>query len=207
MSIGISFDSRPPWALRRLGFKCLYTRLTPSTTILPSVGSTRSTRAVVPRSSPVMTCTVSSLRMFMLNHLGRQADDLHEVALAQLAGDGAEDAGAARVHLVVDEHQRVAIEAHVAAVVAARRLLRADHDALDHVARLHVAAGDGLLDAGDDDVAQPGVAPAAAAEHLDAHALFGAGVIRHVQVRILLNHDKPSGRPDPARLPDPSSNP
>src|SRR5262249_6343104 len=100
----------------------------------------------------------------------------------------AEDACAAGVLLVVDQHQGVAVEADVAAVVAARRVLAADHHALDDIAGLDVAAGDGLLDAGDDDVAQPGVATPRAAEHLDAHHLLGAGVIRDVEVGILLNH-------------------
>ena len=37
-SIGISFESRPPWGFLLLGRMCLYTRLTPSTTILFFVG-------------------------------------------------------------------------------------------------------------------------------------------------------------------------
>src|SRR5438105_4961584 len=107
------------------------------------------TRRARPRwaDSPVSTSTRSSLRMCMVpptgsDDLGGQADDLQEAAVAQLAGHGAEDARAARVLLVVDQHQGVAVEADVAAVVAARRLLEADDDALDDVARLDVAAGD-----------------------------------------------------------------
>src|SRR5262249_26317533 len=75
-------------------------------------------------------------------------------ALPQLPGHRAEDAGAARVLLVVDQDQRVAVEADVAAVVSPGRLLGADDDALDHVARLDVAAGDCLFDAGNDHVSQ-----------------------------------------------------
>ena len=46
-----------------------------------------------------MTITSSSLRMRagISEHLRRERDDLHEVALAQLARDGAEDARPARV--------------------------------------------------------------------------------------------------------------
>src|SRR2546421_2819404 len=111
-------------------------------TTLPASGSTRSTRPVVPASSPVVMITLSSLRMFMLHHFRRQADDLEEAALAQLAGHGAEDARALGVLVfLVDDDHRVAVEAHVAAVVAARRLLDADDHALDDVARLDVAAG------------------------------------------------------------------
>src|SRR5208282_5727890 len=159
--MGISFDSRPPCWLRRLGLRCLYTRLTPSTTTLFSEAMTRRTFRERPfsASSPVITSTRSSLRISMIvlarsNHLGRQAHDLQEPVVAELASHGAEDAGAARVLLVVDEHQGIAVEAHVAAVVAARRLAGADDDPLDHVAGLDVAAGDRLLDAGHDDVTQ-----------------------------------------------------
>src|SRR5437870_1820748 len=109
-------QSRPPWGLRRLGLTCLYTRLTPSATTLWTEGSTRSTRRARPSSasSPEITCTMSSLRTCIagpsLDDLGRQADDLGEAALAQLPGHGAEDARAARVLLVVDQHQGVAVE-------------------------------------------------------------------------------------------------
>src|SRR5947209_14086145 len=127
--------------------------------------------------------------MFMLHHFRRQADDLEEAALAQLAGDGAEDAGALGVLVfLVDDDHRVAIEPHVAAVVAPRRLLDADDHALDDVARLDVAAGDRLLDAGHNDVPDAGVAAPRAAQHLDTHAFLGAGVVSDVQVRVLLNH-------------------
>src|SRR5262249_8187649 len=53
-----------------------------------------------------------------LDHLGGQADDLQETAVAQLAGHGPEDAGAARVLLVVDQDDGVAVEADVTAVLA-----------------------------------------------------------------------------------------
>src|SRR5579872_1002653 len=195
--IGISFDKRPPCGLRRFGLTCLYTLLTPSTTILFSAISTRSTRCDRPRSasSPAITSTRSSFLMCIgipSNHFRRQADDLREAGVAQLAGHGAEDARAARVLLGVDQYDRVAVEAHVAAVVAARRLLAAHHDSADHFAGLHFAAGHRLLDAGDNHVAQPGVTAARAAQHLDAHAFLGAGVVGHVEVRIHLDHRQPT---------------
>src|SRR4051794_41229849 len=49
----------------------------------------------------------------------RQADDLHELAVAQLAGDRPEDARAAGILLVVDEDHGVAVEFDVRAVRAA----------------------------------------------------------------------------------------
>ena len=42
---------------------------------------------------------------------------------------------------------------------------------------------------------RPGVAPPGAAQHLDAHAFLGAGVVGHVQVRIHLNHDMSNDLP------------
>src|SRR6266540_2498415 len=78
--------------------------------------------------------------IFHLQNLRGQRDDLHEVLLAQLAGDGAEDARAARVARAVDQHGRVLVERDRGAVVAAERLAGAD----DH--RLHdLALLDGAL--------------------------------------------------------------
>src|SRR4051812_37577008 len=100
----------------------------PSTTILCLSGSTRSTRPVVPASSPVITITLSSLRIFMaltysirLDHFGGQADNFQEPAFAQLAGDGAENARPPGVLVfLVDDDHRVAVEPHIAAVIASR---------------------------------------------------------------------------------------
>src|SRR5262245_29063394 len=150
-STGISFDSRPPWRLRWLGRMWRYTRLMPSTTTLPSSGKTRRTRPVDGASSPVMICTVSSLRMCMIlvfrsaggppalallltprkcrraacttfsHHFGGEADDFQKAAVTQLAGHGAEDALALGIVVfLIQDDQGVAVEADVAAVVAAR---------------------------------------------------------------------------------------
>src|SRR4051794_23107357 len=99
---GISLESRPPCGLRRDGFRCRYTRLTPSTTTLLSDRRTRSTFPRVPLSSPAITSTTSSLRRCMTHsrlaanasdHLGGEAEDLVELR-PQFAGHRAEDAGA-----------------------------------------------------------------------------------------------------------------
>src|ERR1700733_1671774 len=106
----------------------------------------------------------------MSNHSRREADDLQVAAIAQFAGHGAEDAGTARILIfLVEEDHRIMIEADRAAVLAANRLLDAHDHALDNLAGLHIATGDRLLDAGDDDVAQSRGAALRAAEHLDAH--------------------------------------
>src|SRR5579863_2008731 len=149
----------------------------PSTTTLCLPGMTRSTRPVVrllafPASSPVITSTMSSLRIIMitlasrLHHLGGQADDSQEAALAQLTGDRTENARAARVLLGIDQNQGIAVETDVAAVVAARGLAAADNHAANHVAGFDLAAGECLLDAGDDHVAQARIAPPRAPQHL-----------------------------------------
>src|SRR3954452_5206930 len=84
------------------------------------------------------------------NHLAGERHDFHEVLLAQLAGDRAEDARAAGVVLGVDHHGRVLVEADVAAVGADGRLPGADDDAADDLALLDVAGGKSLLYGADD---------------------------------------------------------
>src|SRR4051812_39774548 len=102
-----------------------------------------------------MTTTSSSRRIFaaMLEDLRRKADDLHEVAVAQLARHRAEDAGAARVVRRVDDHGGVLVEGDVRAVVAPELLLRAHDDRLDDLALLDRPLRVGLLDGRGDDVA------------------------------------------------------
>src|SRR4051794_21284630 len=98
--------------------------LTPCTVTRPVLGNTWSTLPCLPLSSPEMTCTVSPLvtcsrirtgawwrtRLaflytsgFMLQHLRRERDDLHVPLLAQLAGDGPEDARGPRLAVVRDQ--------------------------------------------------------------------------------------------------------
>src|SRR4051812_48870813 len=91
-----------------------------------------------------------------LDHFARQRDDLHEVLVAQFAGDGPEDASPAGIVFLVDHDGRVLIEADVAAVGPADRLLGADDHAADDLTLLHVAGRDGLLDGADDHVADAG---------------------------------------------------
>src|SRR6266545_1245472 len=117
------------------------------------------------------------------NDLGSQADDLQIALVAQLTGHRAEDTRAARVFVfLVQQHHRIAVEADVTAVLAPRCLLDPDDHALDHITGFDVPAGDGLLDTGDDDIAQAGIASPCSSQHLDAHAFLGAGVVGHIQV-------------------------
>src|SRR5216117_982910 len=102
-----------------------------------------------------MTTTSSSRRIFaaMLEHLRREGDDLHEVALAQLAGHRTEDARAARIVLGVDQDGGVLVEGDVGAVVAPELLAGANDHRGHDLALLDRALRAGLLDRGDDRVA------------------------------------------------------
>src|SRR3954470_1980695 len=124
----------------------------------------------------------------MLEHLRREADDLHEVAVAQLAGDGAEDARPPWVVLRVDDHGRVLVEGDVRAVLAPELLLRAHDDGGDDLALLDRALRVRLLDRRGDNVAHGRVAALVAALHADAEDLAGAGVVGDLQARLVLDH-------------------
>src|SRR3954466_3174549 len=137
-----------------------------------------------------MTTTSSSLRILaaMLEDLRRQADDLHEVAVAQLAGDRPEDARAARAAGGVDDHGGVLVEGDVGAVLAPELLLRAPDHSGDDLALLSVAVRDRLLDRRDDRVADAGIATLRPAADADAQDLAGAGVVGHAKSCLRLDH-------------------
>src|ERR1700752_619451 len=90
-----------------VGLRCRLTRLRFSTMTRPSRGSASMTRPCLPRSLPASPCTVSPFLIFIVaaisEDLGSQADDLQEVLLAQLSGDGPEDTRTTGIHLVVDD--------------------------------------------------------------------------------------------------------
>src|SRR6266511_1896286 len=114
----------------------------------------------------------------MSKHLRRQADDLHEVLLAQLAGNGSEDPRPAWVALVVDDHGRILVEGDRGPVLSALRLLR-PHDHRPHdLALLDLALGRGGLDRADDDVAYARIAAVRAAHDADAQTLACSRVVR-----------------------------
>src|SRR4051794_33223050 len=141
-----------------------------------------------PLSLPAITRTVSPFLTFMSEHLRGEGDDPHELAVAQLAPDRAEDAGPSRLAVVLDQDGGVLVEPDVAAVRATLLLDRAHDDRLDDVTALHAGRGDGVLHGGDDDVADPRVAPRRTAQHPDAQDLLGTGVVRDAQSRLLLDH-------------------
>src|SRR5512141_869839 len=124
----------------------------------------------------------------MLQHLRRERHDLHVPLLAQLARHGAEDARRARLPGVVDQDGGVLVEPDVGPVLAADLLRGAYDDRLGHVALLHLAGGDRVLDRHHHGVAQARVAAAAPAQHPDHERLAGSRVVRDAQYRLLLDH-------------------
>src|SRR5712691_6868895 len=127
-----------------------------------------------------------------LKNLRGKRDDLHEVLLAQLARHRSEDARAARVALVVDDHGGVLVERDLRSVVAPERLLRAHDDGLHDLALLDGALGRRALDGSGDDVAHARVAALRSAGDADAEQLAGARVVGDAETRLLLDHRFPS---------------
>src|SRR3954447_930859 len=190
-SIGMSLSMMPPCIVAPDAFWCFLATLTPSTMTLPLLGRTRVTSPVLPRSLPWRTWMRSPFLIFrpaMSDHLRRKRHDAHELLVAQLPADRAEDAGAPRLLLVVDEHGGVLVEADVAAVGTALLLLHPDDDALHDVALLHRGTRDGVLDGRHEDVADRGVAPLGAAQHLDAEHLLRTAVVGDPESGLLLDH-------------------
>src|SRR5688572_11938611 len=184
------------------GRVCRLIRFTPSTTTRFLSGSTDSTRPFLPRSLPARTMTWSFLRIdipMVLQHLWSERDDLHEAALAQLAGHRPEDARADRLALVVDQHRRIAVEADIAAVLAALLLAHADDHGLHDLALLDGALGRGLFHVGRDDVAEIGIASRRAANRVDHGNLPRARVVGDVEDRSHLDHGYTSTLPPRAR--------
>src|SRR4051794_23753966 len=131
---------------------------------------------------------LGALALHELEHLRGERDDLHEPAVAQLAGHRPEDARAARVVGLVDDHRGVLVEADVRAVVAAEGLLRAHDDRADDLALLDRALRRRLLDRRGDDVTDAGIAALVPAHDADAEDLARAGVVGHAQPRLVLDH-------------------
>src|SRR5262249_14400489 len=151
-----------------------------------------------PRSFPERTTTVSFFLILSpgmtrsppSQHLRSQRDDLHELLVPQLAGDRAEHAGPDRLLGVVDQDGRVLVEADVGPVLPAERVDLADDDRFHDLPLLHVAVGGGFLHVGRDDVADLGVLALRAAAELDARDLLRARVVRDLQDRPHLDHEK-----------------
>src|SRR5690606_35139306 len=180
----------PPCGSAWVGRVWRWTMLTPCTTTRFSVGRTCSTWPVRPLSLPVRTTTLSPFLILaaMLQDLRSQRDDLHVVLGAQLARNRAEDTGADRLVLLVDDDGGRLVETDDRAVLALDVLGGAHDDGANDVALLHAAARNRFLHRGDDGVADRGVAALGAAQHLDAHDPARARVIGDLQVSLHLDH-------------------
>src|SRR2546427_5560518 len=114
------------------------------------------------------------------NYFRRQRNYFHELLLPQLAGDGAENTGAARVILIVNDDDGIGVEPQIRAVVAPNRVPGPHHHCVDHFTLFDRTIRRGFLDVRLNDVADVGVA-LVAAQHADGGRPFGAGIIGHFQ--------------------------
>src|SRR5699024_3993148 len=133
---------------------------------------------------------VALLDLRHLEHLRSERNDTHELLVTQLATHRTENTGAAGLKTIgLDNDGSILVEADVRAVGTAAFLAGTDDNGLDDLALLNIAARDCILDGGDDDVADSGVAPAGAAEHLDAEDFLCTGVNGDLEPRLLLDHE------------------
>src|SRR5215469_4216461 len=184
----------------------------------PSAGMTRKTSPVRPLSRPLITTTLSPFLIFnfgivrsyslsarlrgeredghaksaSLEDLGGERDDLHEPPSPQFARHRAEDAGADRLALIRDQHRGVAVEADRTAIGAAYLLRRPHDDSAVDIALFDPAARDRFLHRNNDHVADRRGLALRAAQHLDALHPARAGIVRHVEVCLHLDHAAPS---------------
>src|ERR1700730_870717 len=192
--IAPSRSMMPPWRSFCVGRWCFLIMLIFSTTTRPLPGTTRRTFPRLPRSLPATTTTVSPFRTCAMamavssDDFRSKRDNLRELAVAQLARHGAEDARAHGVVVRLEEDDGVAVEAYVGAVLAADLLHRAHDHCPGHLALLHRPVRHRLLDGDDHDVAQGGVALVGAAQDADALRLLGARVVRDVEHASRLDH-------------------
>src|SRR5258706_4873977 len=101
---------------------------------------------------------------------------------AELAHHRAEDTGADRLLVLVDQHGGVRIEADHRAIGAANVLRRTHNDGTVHVALLHAPTGGCFLDADDDDVADARCTALGPAKHLDALHPLRAAVVSDLDI-------------------------
>ena len=124
-----------------------------------------------------------------LEDFGCEGDDFHEAIFTKLAGDWAEDAGAAGVVVFIDDDDGIGIEAEDGAIGPADGECAADDDGLDNGSFFHRGGGDGVADVGGDDIAHAGGA-GALAEHADHFRGAGTGVISNGYCGFHLDHKK-----------------
>src|ERR1043166_9688314 len=191
-----------PWGWAWLLRMCFLIMCAPSTMTRCFLATTLMSRPRLPLSAPAMTTTSSpfltwnrcmgiritiKIKRKASDHFGCKGNDLHEFLVAQLAGDGAENTGAARVQLFVNDDDGVAVKAEIGAVVAANGLAGAHHDCVHDFAFLDRDIRGGFLDVGFDNVADAGVT-LVSAQNTNGSRAFGAGVVSHVENGADLEH-------------------
>src|SRR6266568_498938 len=152
--------------------------LTPVTMARCSLGRTWRTWALLPLSFPRITITWSSFFiLFMaLNHLRGKRDDLHEVALAQFAGNRAKDPSPTRILLVAENDGGVIVEPDIGSIRPPILFRRANDDRAHHLTLFDRRIRLRDLHRGNDRVANPRVAAAGSTGHENAHDFPRAGV-------------------------------
>src|SRR6218665_544956 len=128
------------------------------------------------------------LWLLCLEHFGRQRHDLHEALGTQFTRNGAEDAGADRLQLGVQQDGGIAVELDQRTVLTAHALGSANHHGAVDLALFDASARSSFFDADLDDVTDMRIATLGPTKHLDAHDGFSASVIRDVESRLHLNH-------------------
>src|SRR4029077_16679345 len=116
-----------------------------------------------------------------------KADDLHEVALAQLTGDRPEDGRTSWVVGLGQQDGGVLVETDERAVGAPGFLVDADHDRLHDLALFDLSASLCGLDGGGVNVPHRRVLAVMPAGHADAKDLLGTRVVRDLEPGFLLD--------------------
>src|SRR5689334_14885672 len=129
----------------------------------------------------------------LLQDLRSQRYYLHELLLAQLAGNGAEDTGTARRVVLVYDHCCIIVEANVRAISSLVFFGGANHHSAYHFALLNGAAGARGLHRSNNNVAHRSIFTSGAAHHANAEDFLGSCVVCHSQAAFLLNHFFPLG--------------
>jgi len=128
-----------------------------------------------------------------LQYFRSQGHDLHELLGTQFTRDRAEDAGANRLQLGIQQHGCVAIEFDEGAIATADALGSANHHSTVDLAFFDATTRGGFFDAHFDDVANTCIATPGPAEHLDAQHGLGAGVVGHI-IKVSIKEAAPRGR-------------
>src|SRR5688572_10667826 len=101
--IDASLSTIPPVCCGPRGREWRFTKLTRSMTARLSSGMTFRTFPVLPRSRPVMTMTLSFLRIVIrLENLRSERNDLHKFFGSEFPRHGTENASPDGLHLIID---------------------------------------------------------------------------------------------------------